>query len=104
MAIYIDIWYGVAMPQVSIAEARNHLPRLVQQAEAGETVQITRRGRPVAVLLSQEEYGRLRGERASFMEFLKQWRTEAAQGGGFAEDGDFENLRDNAPRREVVWD
>jgi antitoxin Phd len=93
------------MSQVSIAEARNHLPRLVQQAEAGETVQITRRGRLVAVLLSQEEYGRLRGERMGFMDFLDQWRAEAMKGdSGFADDGDFENLRDNTSRREVTWD
>ena len=93
------------MSQVSIAEARNHLPRLVQQAEAGETVQITRRGRLVAVLLSQEEYGRLRGERTGFMDFLDQWRAEAMKSdSGFADDGDFENLRDNTSRREVTWD
>jgi prevent-host-death family protein len=93
------------MPQVSIAEARNHLPRLVQQAEAGETVQITRRGRPVAVILSQEEYGRLRGERTGFMQFLDAWRIDAAkEDAGFAQQGDFENLRDDAPGREVDWD
>jgi antitoxin Phd len=93
------------MPEVSIAEARNHLPRLVQQAEAGETVQITRRGRLVAVLLSQEEYGRLRGERTGFMEFLSQWRAEAMKGdSGFSNEGDFENLRDNTSRPEVTWD
>jgi antitoxin Phd len=93
------------MSQVSIAEARNHLPRLVQQAEAGETVQITRRGRLVAVLLSQEEYERLRGERTGFMDFLDQWRAEAMKSdSGFTDDGDFENLRDNTSRREVTWD
>ena len=77
----------------------------MQQAEAGETVQITRRGRLVAVLLSQEEYGRLRGERFGFMEFLGQWRAEAMKGdGGFSDEGDFENLRDNTSRLVVTWD
>jgi prevent-host-death family protein len=91
--------------QVSIADAKNHLPRLVQRAEAGETVRITRRGRPVAVLLSEGEYERLSGTRQGFMEFLERWRAEmAAAGVDFAEAGDFESLRDNAPGREVAWD
>lgn len=47
------------MTKVSIAEAKNHLPRLVQQAETGSAVHITRRGRAVAVLLSEREYARL---------------------------------------------
>ena len=46
------------MAVVSIAEAKNHLPRLVQQVEAGEPVRITRRGLPVAVLISEAEYAR----------------------------------------------
>ena len=32
------------MLEVSITEAKNHLPRIVQRAEAGEAVHITRRG------------------------------------------------------------
>jgi prevent-host-death family protein len=91
------------MPQISIADAKNHLPRLVQQVEAGGAVHITRRGRPVAVLLSEDEYGRLTGECPSFMEFLRRWRSEAGNE-GFADAGDFENLRDNSPCREVTWD
>ena len=35
---------------ISIADARNRLPALVHQAEAGEAVTITRRGKPVAVV------------------------------------------------------
>ena len=34
----------------SIAEARNHLPELVRQAESGKPVELTRRGEPVAEL------------------------------------------------------
>ena len=35
---------------VSVAEARNHLTRLIRAVEAGERVVITRNGRPVAQL------------------------------------------------------
>jgi prevent-host-death family protein len=45
--------------QVSIATARSTLPALVHLAEEGRAVEITRRGRPVAVLLSAHAYRRL---------------------------------------------
>jgi prevent-host-death family protein len=44
------------MTETSIAEAKTQLTRLIQQAERGEAVHITRRGKPVAVLLSEDEY------------------------------------------------
>ncbi len=44
----------------SIADAKTQFPRLVHQAERGEAVHITRRGKSVAVLLSEHEYARLR--------------------------------------------
>lgn len=93
------------MSEVSIAEARNRLPRLVRRAEAGETVRITRRGRSVAVLLSEREYDRLRSPRLAFFEFLQDWRAQmVARGIDFPRGGEWKNLRDNAPGREVAWD
>ena len=38
------------MTQISLAKAKAHLSELVDRVEAGETVSITRRGKPVAVL------------------------------------------------------
>jgi prevent-host-death family protein len=35
---------------VSIAEAKTHLPQLIRAVEEGETVVITRHGKPVALL------------------------------------------------------
>lgn len=49
--------------QYSISEARSSLPTIVDQAEAGEQVELTRRGKVVAVVLSLREVERLRGER-----------------------------------------
>lgn len=42
--------------EVSISDAREHLPSLVRDAERGLTVTLTRRGEPVAVLVSTERY------------------------------------------------
>ena len=47
------------MAKTSIADAKNQLTRLIHQAERGEPVHLTRRGKPVAVLLSEDEYARL---------------------------------------------
>lgn len=43
----------------SIAEAKNNLSGLVHEAEQGHPVRLTRRGKPVAVLISTEQYERL---------------------------------------------
>lgn len=40
------------MDKVNLAEAKAHLSELVDRVEAGETVDITRRGKPVARLTS----------------------------------------------------
>lgn len=42
------------MANVSIAEAKAHLSELVDRAEAGEIVRITKRGKPVARLVRDE--------------------------------------------------
>jgi prevent-host-death family protein len=43
-----------AMTTVSSYEAKTHLPRLIRAAERGETVIITRHGKPVAKLAPVE--------------------------------------------------
>jgi prevent-host-death family protein len=41
-----------AMGRVNLAEVKAHLSELVARAEAGESIQISRRGKPVAQLTS----------------------------------------------------
>ncbi len=38
------------MKSVGTYEAKTHLPRLLSQVEKGETITITKRGKPIAVL------------------------------------------------------
>ena len=40
------------MDAVSLADAKAHLSELVDRAEAGESIDITRRGKPVARLMA----------------------------------------------------
>lgn len=61
--------------QTSIAGARDQLASLVHEVEEGAPVEITRRGRPVAVLLSYHEYQRLLGDGPSFWDAMMAWRA-----------------------------
>ena len=54
------------MKRVSIAEARNNFTGLVHAAEAGDTIELTRHGKPIAVLLALGEYERLSEGRPDF--------------------------------------
>ena len=50
----------------SIAEARSSLPAIVNEAEAGAGIELTRRGKPVAIVVSVRQFERLRGDRPRF--------------------------------------
>ena len=52
--------------QYTIAEARHNLAALVRRLEKQPFIEITRRGKPVAVLMSLQEYQRLSAEHTSF--------------------------------------
>jgi len=59
----------------SIAEAKSHLSRLVHLVEEGVPVELTRRGRPVAVVLSIEEYKQLRTPRKSSWDAVEKFQA-----------------------------
>jgi prevent-host-death family protein len=45
------------MAEYSVAEAKNHLPKLLDRALAGESVTITRRGKPIARIVPEMPRG-----------------------------------------------
>ena len=63
------------MPEYSIAQAKNHLPRLIREAEAGHDVRLTRRGKPVAALIGTGRYEELTSGKPSFWEAYESFRT-----------------------------
>jgi prevent-host-death family protein len=87
--------------QYSIAEARSSLPRIVDEAEAGVEIQLTRRGKPVAALVALRVLERLRGDRplfrTAYQEFLK--RYSLADVG--LDDDFFAPSRDKSAGRKV---
>ncbi len=88
--------------QYSIAEARDNFPRVVHEAESGESVELTRRGRPVAVLLSLEEYRRLAAGRPSFWEEYEEFRRRHA-GSEIETEDVYADVRDSTPGRSFSW-
>ena len=62
--------------QRSIAEARNTLPQLIREAENGESIELTRRGEGVAVLVGRRQYERLTRRERRFSEALDEFRRD----------------------------
>jgi prevent-host-death family protein len=54
-----------------VQEAKQRFSEVVRAAEAGEPQIVTKHGEEVAVVIDIAEYRRLRGERMSFMDFLR---------------------------------
>lgn len=63
----------MAMKRVSVAEAKNTLPSLLHEADAAP-VEIVRRGKPVAVILSRASYDRLCGKSEGVWAALEHFR------------------------------
>lgn len=86
--------------EFSIAEARNQLPALVHAVEKGPPVRLTRRGKPVAVLVSLQEYERLRPRRPDLWQAIEAFRQQTDLS-DLDVDEIFRGVRDPSPGREV---
>ena len=86
--------------QFSIAEAKSKLPAIIHSVEDGPYVQLTRHGKPVAVLLSIREFELLvlkkRGFWSALIEFRNAIENEEIQ----ITDADFRGIRDTSFGRE----
>ena len=100
--MYMLMYTLVMSRRYSIAEARSRLPRLIDQAEAGVEIELTRRGQPVAVLVSCREFERLRGTRAHFRDAYKKF-LKAHSLDEIGVEGDFATAaRDRTTGRKVT--
>jgi prevent-host-death family protein len=90
------------MPQrYSISEARTSLPAIVDLAEAGRQIELTRRGRPVAVVVSLREFERLRGERPRFADAYKVFLSKHSLAEIGLDEDFVRSVRETGPGREV---
>jgi prevent-host-death family protein len=99
--MYITVYIMTVMKRYSIAEARSNLPDIVDQAEAGQEIQLTRRGEPVAAVVSLRALARLRGEHTGFAEAYRQFlRTHPLRRAG-VDDEVFTSTRERGAGRKV---
>jgi prevent-host-death family protein len=84
----------------SIAEAKDRLTQLIRDVERGTPVEITRRGKPVAVLVSIEQYQRLAQGRPNFWEELQGFRQSHSMSDADV-DAVFADVRDRTSGRDV---
>lgn len=92
------------MPEISIADAKNNLTKLVYRAELGEAVRITRRGKPVAVLISEAEYGRLAPQaRKDPWQAVEDWRRAASGDWPELAPDEVDSWRDRSAGGEFSW-
>ena len=87
--------------QFSIAEAKNNLPALIHDVELGPPVELTRRGVPVAVILSKRKYEELTAKQGGFWQKLTALRRQIEQEQIMITDEDFTGLRDRSSGRDV---
>lgn len=88
--------------QYSIAEARNHLSEIVHQAEAGKPVKLTRRGKPVAVLVAEREFAKLAGQATGFWDAWSALRRDLQTQRITLDKEIFENVRAVDQGRDVT--
>jgi prevent-host-death family protein len=85
----------------SIADARTNLPTIVDQAEGGLDIELTRRGRSVAVVISLREFERLRGERPRFSDAYKNFLEKYSLAEVGLDEDFVASTRDRGRGREV---
>ena len=91
------------MPTYSVAEARNRFAEIVHDLKNVSKVEVTRRGRPVAILISIEEFEMLRAGNVSFTSAYEAFRSKVDLAKAGIEPEIFEDLRDPSQGREINW-
>jgi prevent-host-death family protein len=90
------------LKRYSIAEARDHFAALIHKVEQNTAIELTRRGKPVAVIVSVQEYQQLRAEKVSFWQALDSFRARFDLHRLDIQPEIFTELRDESPGREVT--
>ena len=87
--------------EISIAEAKNKLPSIIHRVEKGPYIKLTRRGKPVAILLSIKEFEWLSQKKTGLWKTLSKFREQVKEINADITDSEFEDLRDVDPGRKV---
>lgn len=91
------------LKNVSIAQARHDLAALVHELEKKPVIELTRRGKPVAMLVSMREYKRLRAATTDFWDAYTGFRKRVNLAELNIDPKIWEGVRDPSPGREVEF-
>jgi len=91
----------------SLSYAQDNLAEIVREMEEGESVELTEKGKPVAVLVSTEDFERFKRQspgrreaKGDFGEAIEEFRAVMEREGLYYDDV-FCDVRDRSPGREV---
>jgi prevent-host-death family protein len=88
----------------SIAEARDNFTSVVHEAERGTKVELTRRGKAVAVLIGVEDFERLTNGDSRFTDAYQRFRSEHDLAELQIDPIEaFGEARDSSPGRDFNW-
>ncbi|MFL6194645.1 MAG: type II toxin-antitoxin system Phd/YefM family antitoxin [Thermoanaerobaculia bacterium] len=88
----------------SIAEARDNFTSVVHEAEKGTQVELTRRGKPVAVLIGAEDFERLSKGTPDFWTAYEAFRRDVdLKELDLNPDEVYADVRDPSPGRDFNW-
>ena len=93
------------MKTSTIADAKNNLSYLIHQLEVEESIQLTRYGKPVAVMMSEAQYKKLISPKKSLNSAIVNWRSQLGEtlDSGFSDD-ELKSIRTESAGREFSWD
>jgi prevent-host-death family protein len=103
MTIKMAIWRKTMMPTYSVADACNHFAEIVHDLKHVSQIEVTRRGRPVAILISVEEFEKSRSGNLDFADAYGAFRSTVDLTQAGIEPEIFEGLRDASPGGEMSW-
>lgn len=92
------------MSAINIAEAKTQLTKLIHRAEQGESVHLSRHGKPVAVLISEQEYASLLARRADPFGAMMAWRAQTDFADDDLSDDEIDSWRNREVERGFAWE
>lgn len=87
----------------SIADARHNLAAIVHELDHEPAIRLTRRGQPVAVLLSMSEYARMQSGSVAFGSAYATFRAAVDLAALDIDPALFAAARDHSSGREMNW-
>ena len=93
------------MKTSTIAEAKNNLSSLIHQLEVDEPIHLTRYGKPVAVMMSENQYQKLSSPPKSLNSAILKWRSQLDEESDVGlTDSELNAIRKESAGREFSWD